>query len=771
MALWSGTWTRQGSVRAKEPFATALTLLQEAEIILTDAKKPYFGQVPRATSLPTSQPSFKFNYSAGVSLGARAAGHLPPLPDDAAECNTQGNAWLLAHRPADAVRAYERAIALKPDYVDPHFNRGNALLRLQRNEDALASFERAITLAPGLALAHYNRGTILQALNQASKAMESYRTVLQMDPENALAHFNLGCIHLQMKQFDEALACMDQVIKRAPELPEAHHNRGTALLRLGRDAEAVTSLTQAIGLKPQYAEAYNNRGEAQLRLKDFRSALADINRAIELQPKQGESRWLMGRLLREMKRYEEALPQLYLAQRLSAQIPMLAYEIIAAKVYGCIWQDIDQDIAHLQQEIRAGQPVLEPFLALSLFDEPALHQETARLFGERDFPASAALGPLAVREGGGKIRVGYYSADFRNHAVSHLIAELLEVHDRERFEWFAFSVGPDTQDGMRQRVMAGVDHFVDVRERSDIDIARLSRELGIDIAVDLMGFTGDSRLGSFSYRCAPVQASYLGYPGTTGARYMDYVIADKVVIPPQSRAHFTEKVVYLPHSYQVNDSQRKISERIFSREELGLPATGFVFCCFNNNFKIMPQTFDGWMRILQAVEGSVLWLLEDNPIAAKNLRREAEARGVAATRLVFAQRMSMDQHLARQRLADLFLDTLPYNAHTTASDALWAGLPVLTCMGESFASRVAASLLCAVGLPELVSDTQADFEARAIELARDAAQLGGLRDRLRSQGRSAPLFDARLFARHIESAYSTMYERLRQGQAPDVIEV
>lgn len=721
--------------------------------------------------MPSGQPSFKFgiNYGAGLVAGGRAVEQ--PLPDDATACNTQGNGWLLAHRPADAIRAYDRAIALKPDYVDPYFNRGNALLRLQRNQEALASFDQAIALSPGLGLAHYNRGTVLQALDRLPEAMESYRKVLAIDPANVQARFNLGCIHLQMKQFDETLACMDQVIERAPEIPEPHNNRGTALLRLGRYSEAVAAFSRALELNPQSAEAYNNRGEAQLQLRNLESALEDVQRAIELRPQQGESRFLMGRLLREMKRYDEALQQLYLAQRLPSPPAMLQSEIVIAKAHGCIWQNLDEELLALQHEIRAHSPALEPFAALSLFDKPALHKELASLLAERDLPASAALGAIPARAKDRKIRIGYYSADFRNHPTAHLIAELIEVHDRERFEWFAFSVSPPVQDSVRERLVAAFDHFLDVHERTDADIARLSRELGIDIAVDLMGFTQATRLRCLSYRCAPVQASYLAYPGTTGASYMDYVIADKVVIPPGAQAHFTEKVVYLPDSYQVNDSQRQVADIAFTRESLGLPAHGFVFCCFNNNFKIMPSTFDGWMRILHAVEGSVLWLLEDNPIAAGNLRREALVRGISADRLVFASRVPMDQHLARQRMADLFLDTLPYNAHTTASDALWVGLPVLTCSGESFASRVAASLLHAVGLPELVTQTQADFEARAVELARDVTQLRRIRDKLVEQGPESPLFDARRFARHIESAYTTMVERVRQGLPPDVIEV
>lgn len=740
---------------------------------MTQSKTTYFGHRGRAGYAPSRLQDVKFFIPSAAGAVPKIEGSecASKLPDSAMACNTQGNEWLLAHRVLDALRAYDRAIALQPDYVDPHFNRGNALLRLQRNEEALASYDQAIALRPGLVLAHYNRATTLKALGRVPEAMQGYCNVLSLDPGNVQARFNLGCLHLQIQQYEVALDYLDHVVTQAPGLPEGHNNRGLALMHLSRNTEAVVSFNEALALRPQYAEAFNNRGEAQFNLNRLDHAMADIRRAIELRPLQGESRLLMGRLLRKLKRHDEALEQFELAARSEAKIPSLLWEIVSAKVHSCLWTHLTEDLSRLRQELVDGSSVADPFAALSLFDDPALHYKAARLMVEGSLSTKGELGAIAPRASTGKIRIGYYSADFRNHAVAHLIAELFEVHDRERFEWFAFYVGPEVQDRMQERIASALDHFVNVRERSDIEIAALSRELGIDIAVDLMGFTQESRLSCFAYRCAPLQVSYLGYPGTTGADYMDYVVVDKVVVPPAAQAHFAEKVVYMPHSYQVNDSRRQIAERDFSREELGLPPFGFVFCCFNQNYKIMPSTFDGWMRILHAVDGSVLWLLEDNPASAKNLRREAQARGIPGERLVFAPRMPMAEHLARQRVANLFLDTLPYNAHTTASDALWAGLPVLTCMGQSFASRVAASLLRAAGLPELVTATLADFEARAIELACDPAQLGDIRAKLREQGHSSALFDARLFARHIEAAYIIMLERRQRGMPPDAIEV
>jgi predicted O-linked N-acetylglucosamine transferase (SPINDLY family) len=411
-----------------------------------------------------------------------------------------------------------------------------------------------------------------------------------------------------------------------------------------------------------------------------------------------------------------------------------------------------------------------PFPFLAMLDDPALHRMAARIYTEAKCPENSALGPLPKRRPG-KIRIGYYSADFHNHATTHLMAQALEAHDRGRFEVYGFSFGPDESDAMRRRVFAACDKFLDVRNASDGEIAQLSRQLGIDIAVDLKGHTQNSRPGIFAGRAAPLQAQYIGYPGTMGAAYMDYVIADKIVIPPGAEADYDEKILRLPHSYQANDSTRKISSKTTTREDAGLPPSGFVFCSFNNNYKILPDTFASWMRILTAVDGSVLWLLEDNALAAANLRRHAADRGVDPARLVFAGRVPLEDHLARHRLADLFLDTWPYNAHTTASDALWTGLPVLTRMGKAFAGRVAASLLTALDLPELITASTEDYEKRAVELARNPEKHAALRAKLAANRTTMPLFDGKLIARHLEAGYEMIHARQQSGLPPDHIEV
>jgi predicted O-linked N-acetylglucosamine transferase (SPINDLY family) len=406
-----------------------------------------------------------------------------------------------------------------------------------------------------------------------------------------------------------------------------------------------------------------------------------------------------------------------------------------------------------------------------LSDDALLHKKSSKIYIQSKYPFNPVLEPILRRPQSQKIRVGYYSADFHNHATGCLMAELFELHDKSQFELVGFSFGPITNDEMRQRLEKSFDQFIEVGNRSDIEIAQLSRDLNIDIAVDLKGFTQDARTGIFSHRAAPIQVNYLGYPGTLGADYMDYIIADKTLIPPELQSCYSEKVVYLPNSYQVNDRKRLISERQFTRQELGLPEHGFIFCCFNNNYKILPATFEGWMRILKAVEGSVLWLLQDNAWATENLKKEAEKQGIALDRLVFAERLPLSEHLARHRLADLFLDTFPYNAHTTTSDALWSGLPVLTKMGKSFASRVAASLLNAVGLSELITSTQEEYEALAIELAMNSKKLETIKLKLANNRLTAPLFDTPLFTKNLESAYIKMYERYQNDLKPDHLSI
>ena len=430
------------------------------------------------------------------------------------------------------------------------------------------------------------------------------------------------------------------------------------------------------------------------------------------------------------------------------------------KMQICDWCGIETEFALLAEKIQAGEKISPPFELLGISGSAQLQRKAAEVWIANKFPAMNVLPKISRYPEHGKIRVGYFSADFRCHPVAFLTAELFEKHDRSIFEITAFAFGSDRKDEMRSRLELAFDHFVDVRNLSDKEVAQLSRNMEIDIAVDLGGHTINSRPGIFAMRAAPLQVSYIGYLGTMGADYMDYLIADPVIVPEQAQQHYVEKIVYLP-SYQANDSKRRIADTIFTREQLGLPEKGFVFCSFNNSFKITPESFSSWMRILNAVENSVLLLLADNESVERNLKNAAVLRDVAADRLIFGKRMSLPDYLARYRTADLFLDTRPYNAGTTASDALWAGLPVLTCMGEAFASRVAASLLTAIGLPELITTTQQQYEALAIELATHSIKLAAIKEKLAQNRLTTPLFDIQLFTDNIENAYIQMYQRYR----------
>jgi predicted O-linked N-acetylglucosamine transferase (SPINDLY family) len=406
--------------------------------------------------------------------------------------------------------------------------------------------------------------------------------------------------------------------------------------------------------------------------------------------------------------------------------------------------------------------VILPFPLLALIDDPKLQKKASEIYANDKFPENHSLPKLERYPKHSKIRIGYFSADFKMHPVATLTAELYETHDRSQFEIHAFSFGPDNNDEMNLRIKAGVDHFHEVSSKSDKDIALLARSLEIDIAVDLGGYTADSRTGIFAMRAAPIQVNYLGYPGTMGAKYMDYIIADRTVIPKEHQKHYTEKVVYLPDSYQSNMSMLKISNENFSRNDFGLPENGFVFCCFNNDFKITPTIFQSWMRILSATEDSVLWLFEKNKVTSKNLKQKAVDYGVSKNRIFFSNNLPIEKHLKRIQIADLFLDTSPYNAHTTSSDALRVGLPVITCLGKSFASRVAASLLNSVNLSELITSNRDEYESLAIELATDKNKYHEITQKLAKNISHTPLFNSLLFTKNIEAVFQKIYQNLEK---------
>ncbi len=606
------------------------------------------------------------------------------------------------------------------------------------------------------------------------------------NPEEALRCID-ACLHVKpsqpdmlnnranllkfFKRYDEALASYDKAIALKPDYADAYYNRGATLQEIKRYDDALASYGKAIALNPAYAEAYNNMGVTLWELKRYDEALASYGKAVALNPAHAEAYNNMGTLFLGLSRYDEARDRYRQALALNPDTPYAMGDWLYAKMHLADWQGMDEGLARLAQNIEAGRRAATPFIMVATPSSETLQKQCAEMYVRDTCPPAASPLWNGERYAHDKIRIGYFSADFHSHATAYLMAGLLERHDRSRFEVTAFSFGSPKDDAMRDRIEKACDRFIDVSATSDPEIAALARNMEIDIAVDLKGFTQNARTGIFALRPAPVQVNYLGYPGTMGASYIDYIIADATVIPENHQRYYSEKIVTLPHSYQVNDSSRIISDSKFNRRELGLPETGFVFCCFNSHYKITPDVFAIWMRLLSAVEGSVLWLFEGHPACVANLRKEAESRGVKGERLVFAPRMNAAEHLARHRLADLFLDTLHCNAHTTASDALWAGLPVLTCLGETFASRVAASLLNAVGLPGLIARSPQEYETLALELATHPQTLSGVRATLAQHRNAHPLFDTALFTRHLENAYATMWERSQAGLKPDHIYV
>jgi predicted O-linked N-acetylglucosamine transferase (SPINDLY family) len=572
----------------------------------------------------------------------------------------------------------------------------------------------------------------------------------------------------------EARLIYEEILGGQPGHFDALHLLGVISAQERDPASAVALIGRAIEANPDNAAAYAahiNRGLAQEALRQFPAALASYDRAIAIAADSADAHFNRGNVLNALKQIEAAIASYDAAIALGSRNNGVYGVRRHARMEICDWREFEADVAAIAGRIQGGQAAADPFVLLTLSDSAALQRRAAENWVRQECPPAIETPATPPRRRDEVIRIGYFSADYYDHATSHLAAGLFEMHNRSRFSLVGFSFGPEARDAIRTRVAAAFDEFLDVRTLADDKVACLARDKQIDIAVDLKGFTQNSRAGIFAHRAAPVQASYLGYPGTMGAPYMDYLVADHVLIPSASRPHYSEKVVYLPNSYQVNDRQRRIGEREFSRAELALPPQGIVFCCFNNSFKITPEVFDCWMRILKATPGSVLWLLQDNKTAARNLCREARARGVEDARLVFAPRVALPEHLARLRAADLCLDTVPCNSHTTASDALWVGVPILTRAGESFAARVCASLLHAMEMDELITTSAQEYEATAIALATDPERLRTLRARVWAQRMVSPLFDTRLLASHLEAAFGEMHRRRQAGLPPSDIDV
>jgi len=681
-------------------------------------------------------------------------------------------------QPHDAVECFETVLRTRPDLAEVHYNLGNALRDLGRFEDATASYRQAVALKPEYAEALSNLGSALVELGRLDDAVTAQQQALSVRPDYPEALSNLGIAFDKLGRLGDAAKAYEKAIAAKPTLAAAHSNYGNVLKQLGRLDDAAASYQRAIAINPGYTEALANLGAAFNQMGLSEDAVTFLRKSLATNPEYAEAHYNLGNALGDQ--LAEALDCYRSAARLDAGHHFARAILLHRLQHACAWaefKDLEPDVdAAMQAALNEDRPpAVTPFAMLTRRGDGSLNLAVAKAASDAAARQMAGLDSgftVAKRQSrNDKITIGYLSADFHNHATAHLMRGLFAHHDRAAFSIQVFSYGPDDGSDYRATIQAGCDQFHDIQNASHLEAAQRIHGAKVDILIDLKGHTGSSRMEICALRPAPVQAAYLGFPGTSGADYMDYILTDAIVTPPEDAPHYTEAFLTLPGSYQVTDNTQEISDAPVSRADCGLPDVGFVFCSFNASYKIDPRMFDVWMRLLGAVPGSVLWLLKSNDLAEANLKAEAEARGIDPNRLVFAGKMAKDMHLARHRLADLALDTRLCGGHTTTTDALWAGLPVITLEGGHFVSRVAVSLLRAHDMAELITHSLDEYEALALTLATDPDRLQAVTSRLTANRDTTPLFDTPRFARNLEGAYRLMWERHLAGDAPAPIVV
>ena len=637
-------------------------------------------------------------------------------------------------------------------------------------QQALQQAETLVQQYPNSSVLLNIQGAVLKGLGQLDLSVDAFDKALAIKPDYADAHYNMGLVLQEQGKLEEAIEAYNKALAIKPDYVEVYNNMGNALKEQGKLEEAIEAFNKALAIKPDHAFAYSNMGIALQEHGKLEEAIESYNKAIAIKPDYADSYCYMGVALQEQGKLEEAIKAYRKALAIKPDYDVARAQKLHVQAHICDWDSMAKEIGLLPR-LGVSKDYVEPFTMLSLEDAPERHRRRSELYVATKYPQRTRSKWTRPSQKPKKLKIGYFSADFHNHATMFLMAQIFAAHDHEHFEVYAYSYGPDNYDEMRQKLITDVDKFYDVRNKSDAEIVDLARADNLDIAIDLKGYTKDERLSLFSRCLAPVQISYLGYPGTLGADFIDYIVADPTLIPKAKCGYYTEQVIYLPHTYQPTDNKRPISGKVMNREEHGLSSNNFVFCCFNQNYKISPKEFDIWMRLLSKVEGSVLWLLQSNEWAEQNLKHQAEARGVSSKRLIFADKIPQAKHLARQQLADLFLDTFNCNAHTTTSDALWAGLPVVTKLGEGFAARVAGSLLNAIGLPELITTTEHEYEDLILELATNPTRLAEVKKKLATNRISQPLFNTELYTKHLENGYQQAYQNYLDGNSPQTITV
>ena len=724
-------------------------------------------------------------FQEAVASFGKALKLKPRAPDILAH---RGLALYYLKKPEAALASYDESLALEPRNPDAQMARANILTELKRPEDALAGYDRALALRPNVAEVIFNRGILLSEMNRPAEALAAFDQAIALKPSLGAAHYNRGRMLEQAGKADQALAAFETAANLATALPGLYHDLGLAYSRRGRVTEALAAYEKSVAVDPGYVQAWNDRGLALKELKRFDAALESFTRALTLKPdfagawnNMGNTLWDMGRIDDAAEAFTKAIAikpdfalpyrnraSMLLAKRESFDLaaadfaaaltcdpdtPFVRGELLHLKMIVGDWAGFDGELAAIDAGVRAHKEVVMPFVYQAVSASPADLKTCARVYAGM-YPAAPRAAFASPRRPG-PVRLGYLCGEFRSHATSYLTAGVFEHHDCDRFEVIAFDNGRTDDSDTRKRLEAAFARIVPIAGMGAAEAAQSVAAEGVDILVNLNGYYGAGRTDVFAQRPAPVQVNFLGFPGTLGADYLDYIIADRIVIPEGERQHYVEKVVYLPGCYQANDRHRGRPDAIAARAAHGLPESAFVFCHFNHTYKITPAMFASWMRILKQTPGSVLWLLESRGAFAGNIRSAAAAQDVDPARIVFAPVMGHTEHLARMVLGDLFLDSLPYNAHTTGSDALWMGLPLLTCRGTTFPGRVAASLLTAANQPDLITENLADYEARAVEIARDRTLSAALKARL-AQIDQTPLFDTAAYTRGLEHAFIAM---------------
>jgi len=609
----------------------------------------------------------------------------------------------------------------------------------------------------------YNQG-------QFEGALEKAKLLTNLFPKAIIIHNIQGAANAALQEYDAAINSYKQAIKIRPDYADTYSNMGNALKNKSELDAAIDSYKQAIKIKPDYTEAYYNMGNALRKKGELDAAIDSYQQAIKIKSDYTEAYYNMGLALKDKGTLDAAIDCFKQALKITPDYEVAQAHRLHHQAHICDWAAIERD-REVIPKIGTLTQSIDPFVVLALEDVPERHRLRSQIFAKSKFKQNRLPLPTRPTQRPKRLRIGYFSPDFKGHPVAYLMAKLIETHDRDCFEVYGYSIGTAADDEMRRRLIEGFDVFDDVGGMSDIDVALLARQDKIDIAIDLTGYTQDNRTEIFAYRAAPIQINFLGYPGTMGVNFIDYIIADQNLIPAESQKYYSEKPIYLPHAYMPTDNTRRISTNPITRSEMGLPEHGFVFCCFNNNYKISALEFDIWMRLLLKIEGSVLWVRKSNKWSETNFCKEAQKRGVDPYRIVFAGKLPMEEHLARHKLADIFLDTFAFNAHTTATEALWAGLPVVTKLGKGFAARVAGSLLTAIDMPELITDTEEEYEKLILELATNPEQLASIKQKLANNLSSKPLFNTELFTKHLEDGYRQAYQHYFHGKKPKPIYV